>query len=339
MSSFIEFRYKPQLIILFAMFFAMLSVSQVAEAKRFGAGKSFGMQKNVAPKNFGQPAQKKAPSQSPSSAQKPAAAGAAGAAGAKASGASKWLGPLAGLAVGGLLAAMIFGDGFEGIQILDILLFALIAFVLFKVFASRARKNQAHQQAYQGSAQESYRQPKESDFKTEDEQEPVVQQRHRAQPNYEATSQSGSIIGADLEDGMGQGVSEKAQFLNEIPAWFDAEQFVEGAKQHFMTLQTAWDRVDLAEIQSYCTPQLFDAMLSELEGVSVGDNRTVVDQLDAEIAAMAVDGDFFVVSIRFSGFIDEDGSGAHAFSEIWHIRRLANDEGNWLVAGIQQSAE
>ena len=60
-------------------------------------------------------------------------------------------------------------------------------------------------------------------------------------------------------------------------------------------------------------------------------------ELDAEIAAMAVDGEYFIVSIRFSGFIQEDAvKGAHAFNEIWHIRRLANDEGNWQVAGIQQ---
>ena len=102
-------------------------------------------------------------------------------------------------------------------------------------------------------------------------------------------------------------------------------------------MQKAWDKVDLAEIESYCTPDLYNSLQQELVGVEAGDNKTLVDELDAEIAAMALDGDYLVVSVRFTGFIQEDSAGAHAFNEIWHIRRLASDEGNWLVAGIQQT--
>ncbi len=308
-------------VFVFTLFFGLFSVSQAVEAKRFGGGKSFGFQKKVAPKNHNQAKQSKAPEQG----QKPLAGQAK-----PASGASKWLGPLAGLAAGGLLAAMIFGDGFEGIQIMDILLFALIAFILFKLFAGRARQTGAHQnanashQAYEPSPQQA------------DHVEPV-QQRQSTQPSYDPTAQSGSIFGADLKEGIGQGLSEDAQFFKEVPDWFDSEQFVEGAKQHFINLQKAWDNVNLAEIESYCTPELYQAIERELVGVQPGDNETRVDSLDAEIAAMAVDGEFFIVSIRFSGFIEEDAHGAHAFNEVWHIRRLANDQGNWMVAGIQQT--
>lgn len=303
--------------------FGLFSVAQVAEAKRFGGGKSFGYNKQVAPKSYNK--QSTAPKAAPAS-----TAPKAGAAGRPASGASKWLGPLAGLAAGGLLAAMIFGDGFEGLQIFDILLFALIAFVLFKLFTRRVRSNS--QQAYQSAyAEQEYRQPEvkrsqANAFRQTQEQAPV-----------NTANNGGSIFGADLEDGVGQGVSDHAQFLNEIPAWFDEAGFVEGAKSHFMALQKAWDNVDLSEIESYCTPELYAALEQELRGVPAGENKTVVDTLDAEIATMAVDGDYFVVSMRFTGFIQEDvAQGAHAFSEIWHIRRLANDEGNWQVAGIQQ---
>jgi predicted lipid-binding transport protein (Tim44 family) len=55
----------------------------------------------------------------------PAAAPTApGRAPAAASGASRWLGPLAGLAAGGLLASMFMGDGFQGMQIMDFLIMA-----------------------------------------------------------------------------------------------------------------------------------------------------------------------------------------------------------------------
>ena len=69
-----------------------------AEAKRFGGGKSFGKQYSTTPK---QPA---ATSQTTTSS--PTSSALAGK-----SGASRWLGPLAGLAAGGLLASLLFGDG------------------------------------------------------------------------------------------------------------------------------------------------------------------------------------------------------------------------------------
>lgn len=314
-------RFKSVAVIMLSLFFTLMSVSNVAEAKRFGMGKSFGFSKQIAPKQYSTP--KAAPAKSAKS---------AGTAGRPASGASKWLGPLAGLAAGGLLAAMLFGDGFDGISFFDILMFALIAFVLFKLFA---RKKQGHAQGHYQSAYDGNQSHSQSGMESQHQA-----YRQSQQPIHESAtpSSSGSIIGADLDDGMGQGVSGNAQFLSEIPAWFDEQGFVEGAKSHFVTLQKAWDNVDLSEIESYCTPELFSELQQELRGVQAGDNQTVVDTLDAEIAAMAVDGEFFIVSVRFTGFIQEDAvKGAHAFNEIWHIRRLAKDEGNWLVAGIQQT--
>jgi hypothetical protein len=61
---------------------------------------------------------------------------------AAASGASRWLGPLAGLAAGGLLASMFMGDGFQGMQIMDFLIMALIAFLVFRFIAARRRQQQ-----------------------------------------------------------------------------------------------------------------------------------------------------------------------------------------------------
>jgi predicted lipid-binding transport protein (Tim44 family) len=323
--SLLNLSFKPSFVVLFTLMFGLLSVSYVAEAKRFGGGKSFGYNKQVAPKSYNT-----APKAKPA---KPAAVGTTS---KPVSGASKWLGPLAGLAAGGLLAAMIFGDGFEGLQFFDILLFALIAFVLFKLF-SRKVQNKT-QSAYQGASEHQYSEVNAQ----KNAQNHVYRQTHNEaltnQSSNNSTNLTGSIFGADLDEGVGQGVSENAQFLSEIPAWFDEQGFVEGAKSHFMALQKAWDNVDLSEIESYCTPELFAALQKELRGVKAGDNHTVVDTLNAEIAAMAIDGDYFIVSIRFSGFIQEDAvQGAHAFNEIWHIRRLANDEGDWQVAGIQQA--
>ncbi|MDN5754120.1 MAG: Tim44 domain-containing protein, partial [Nitrosospira sp.] len=89
-----------------------------AEAKRFGGGKSIGKQREAV---SSQAASKPAPG----STAAPASAAAGG---------SKWMGPLAGLAAGGLLAALFMGGAFEGINMMDVLMLAaLMAAVFFVV--------------------------------------------------------------------------------------------------------------------------------------------------------------------------------------------------------------
>lgn len=305
---------------------------QAAEAKRFGSGSSLGMQKQMAPKQFGNKKEaSSAPSRSPTAAPASAAAAAQG---AKQSGASKWLGPLAGLAAGGLLAAMLFGDGFEDFAMMDFLMIALIALLVFFVFkkmrAAKAQNHQALAGAHNANGASGY------DSAYRSQAEPVVESDNRMQPResnqtVEAydPSAGGSLIGS--------GVSDDALVVNDKPSWFDEAGFVEQAKTHFVAVQKAWDASDAEEIRSYCTPELFAAIGAEMAGMKPGENYTEVDSLETETAAMAIDGNYFVVSVRFSGFIKEGrDQDAHAFSEIWHIRRLVSDSGDWQIAGIQQ---
>jgi predicted lipid-binding transport protein (Tim44 family) len=313
---------KPSFLALLTVFFTLFSVAQVAEAKRFGGGSSFGYSKSVAPKSFNT-APKAAPKAAPTTGSRSATPARAG-----------MMGMMGGLLAGGLLASLFMGDGFEGIQLMDILLMALVAFGLMKLFSFYMRQKQgqtpsAYTSEYQ---QDNYRPTETSDSS-------AYQREARPETPAYHPNADGSIFGSDLEGGMGQGVSDDAHHLTEAPTWFNAEEFVEGAKGHFASLQKAWDDADLAEMESYCSPELFAALQQEMAGMQAGDNHTVIDTLNAELADMAIDGDYFIASIRFTGFIQEDATeGAHAFNEIWHIRRLANDEGTWQVAGIQQNA-
>src|SRR5690242_9810050 len=85
-----------------------------AEAKRFGGGQSIGKQReSISPQSA--PKQAQAPSAAP------APAG------------SKWMGPLAGLAAGGLLAALFMGGAFEGIKMMDVLMLAALMAAIFFV--------------------------------------------------------------------------------------------------------------------------------------------------------------------------------------------------------------
>lgn len=297
---------KKTLVIMLTMF-SFLAFAQVAEAKRFGFGGSYGYSKKIAPKQYGnRPASPsyQQPKQSSPYGKRPT------------SGASKWLGPLAGFAAGGLLAALLFGDGFQGIQPFDILLFILAAFILISLFKRRQPVPYASREDGMSRQREQYAEEK-------------YQQYFDPMPATPTQSSQGSIIGS--------AIGSDSQPVEAPPAWFDKEGFLANAKHHFVAVQKAWDAQDMSEIRAYCTPELIDALEREMQSVDMSDNHTQVDDLRAEIAELATEGDYFIVSVRFSGFIiEEQGGFAHAFNEIWHIQRLAEGEGDWKIAGIQQ---
>jgi predicted lipid-binding transport protein (Tim44 family) len=293
------------------VFMLGLVAPQAAEAKRFGGGGSFG-------KKYSSPfQQRQQPSKQQQQAQRQQTVAN--------SGTSRFLGPLAGLAAGGLLAWLFFGDGFEGLQIMDLLLFALIAFGLFALFQRFA--------ASQRTARETGQRPgaQAGPFGP-------AQQRTAPSADLQTPNQSGqgSIIGS----GLGLNALHRVT----APDWFRTDRFEESAKSHFVAVQKAWDEADASEIESYCTPGLYQALQDLMREVVPGENHTEVDTLYTEIVDQIFDEaqgeQYFVVSVRFHGFIKEDKAGsAHAFDEIWHIRRLAKGEGNWQIAGIQQTHE
>ncbi len=89
-------------------------VVQDADARRLGGGGSIGKQRTTSPQKQAQP---------------PAPAAAPGA--PAPSGASRWLGPLAGLAAGGLLASLFMGQGAGGAFGSMLMILALVAGAVF----------------------------------------------------------------------------------------------------------------------------------------------------------------------------------------------------------------
>lgn len=262
-----------------------------AEARRLGGGKSLG---RSAPSH----SQSAAPQQrqaTDAQRQNPTAAP------PQRSGASRWLGPLAGLAAGGLLAALLFGDGFEGFQILDFLLLALLAFMAFKLF--RALRGQSA---------------------------PMARTAH-------ATAGGGAHGGFEHQQPPAGGGAEQLQGVHR-PGWFNESEFLKAAKAHFIRLQAAWDQGDMQDIREYTTPELFAELT--LERQSYGGERqfTEVVSLDAELLDLAREGERIVASVRYWGLIrEQQGAEAQPFSEIWHIQRKESEaNANWYVAGIEQ---
>jgi predicted lipid-binding transport protein (Tim44 family) len=124
---------KKFLTLFLAVFIGFALVVHDADARRFGGGSSFGKQRSVTPQSTPQAAPQR-PAQPPAAAPAPTG--------------NRWLGPLAGLAAGGLLAAMFMGHGFDGIKFMDILMIiALIAAVMFIFRALRRPQRQPLQYA------------------------------------------------------------------------------------------------------------------------------------------------------------------------------------------------
>lgn len=282
-----HFVFLTALLVSLGLFFAL--GFQAAEAKRIGGGGSFGQQKN----NFSRQATTpNTPASTPARANAPAAGGA-----------SRWLGPLAGLAAGGLLAAMFFGGAFDGLKPMDfimIALFALGAFMLIRYLRKSAR-----------TAQPAYA---------------------RATANHvpEYTQHAPEMGGTAA-------VQTPPASLTDAPAWFSEHSFLDGAKKHFTNLQSAWDANDLKTMQEYFTPELFLELARERARIGDENNVTDVQSLDAQLLDLSREGDFVVASVLFQGMVRENYGQPEPIAEIWHVRHLANSaEGDWLIAGIQQ---
>ncbi|AZC21652.1 MULTISPECIES: Tim44 domain-containing protein [Pseudomonas] len=276
-----------------------LTMSLDANAKRFGGGKSAG----AAPTHQTRQAAPSAPG-APAAAATAGAAGAAGAA-AKAGGASRWLGPLAGIAAGGLLASMFMGGGFQGMQIFDILIMAVIAFVIFRFIAARRRKQQ-EQFAPAGHA---------------------PMQREAFQPQAPA---GGSIFGGSA--------APAARPVINAPAWFNEERFVEAARNHFQSLQQHWDANEMDKIAEFVTPQMLQFLKQERADLGDGFQSTYIDNLQVQLEGVDDRADKTIATLTFSGVSKTSRfDQGEAFSESWNMERAQGDNQPWLVAGIRQN--
>lgn len=269
----------------------MLSVSLFAanaDAKRFGGGKSFGKQRE----SISQPAPNRTPAAAPAAAAPAAPAG------------NKWLGPLAGLAAGGLLASLFMGHGFDGLKGMDILLMLGLAAAAFFVFRAMRRKAAMPQATAYTAHGQSIQVPM-------------------------------PVSNADLP--MSGAAAQPV--MSSRPDWFDDAAFIRDAKAHFIRLQAAYDVADLNDIREYTTPEVFAEISLQLQERGSVAQQTDVTLLNADMLNVVTEGNMVIASVRFHGLIREEANAPAApFDEIWHIQKSASDRSApWFVAGIQQA--
>jgi predicted lipid-binding transport protein (Tim44 family) len=279
---------------------AMLSFGLAAfdvEAKRFGGGKSIGKQREAV-----------SPQAAPKSAQPPAAAPASGAAGG-----SKWMGPLAGLAAGGLLAALFMGGAFEGINMMDVLMLAALMAAIFFVVRMLRRPRQeqsARPMQFSGAGPASG---------------------NHGVPPMPAPA-------AAMENTENAKASSADSSRTNIPADFKVEPFLRNAKTSFIRLQAANDAADINDIREYTTPEMFAEISMQISERGNQPQKTEVVGINADLLEVVTENDLAIASVRFNGQLRETPDALpETFDEIWHVQKnLKDPESVWLLAGIQQ---
>ena len=271
------------LLIFFSLFlFTSLTLAPFdAEARRMGGGKSFGVQRSAPAQRQVAPRQQNTP---------PAATPQK----------RSWLGPIAGLAAGLGLAALMshFGLGAEFANILLIALAIMVAWMAFRYFT-----------------------------------------RNKSPGGLQYANANPLPMKAPTQfDARGMGAySAAAPMSNELPAGFDEEAFVREAKINFIRMQTANDAGNIDDIRAFTTPELFAEIRMQLAERGEAKQVTDVVKLNAEVVECAEENNQLIASVRFHGLITEDNSVAAPFDETWHLVKPASGTGGWLVAGIQQN--
>ncbi len=123
-------------------------------------------------------------------------------------------------------------------------------------------------------------------------------------------------------------------------AGFDAEAFLESSRTHFVRLQAAWDRGDIAALRAMMTAEMLaqvQPQLAERErqaGAAASQSEVVM--LEAKLLGVEEQADEYLASVEFSGLIrDEPAAGPNPFREVWNITRPRIGGEGWLVAGVQ----
>ncbi len=285
-------------LVLFVAVIGFGMMSQEAEARRFGGGRSSGISRDSSVmQRSALPAKPAAPSQATTPAPAPAPAAPAR------PGMGRWLGPLAGLAAGIGLASLFSHMGMGGGMgdMLALIALAMAALFLVRWFMSRRQAGTGMQYAGAENAVDS---------------------------RFEVIRQ----IPASAPIAIGNSAADV-----QAPADFDVEGFLRQAKLNFVRLQAANDRGDMDDIRQFTSPEMFAEVQLDYQDRSRNTQQTDVIELKADLLDVTAEATRHIASVRFHGLLREQKDAApETFSEVWHLSK-PNDEGrNWIVVGIQQ---
>lgn len=135
---------------------------------------------------------------------------------------------------------------------------------------------------------------------------------------------------------IGSAIGAQALQAARIPADFDVAGFVRNAKVQFIRLQASNDAGNLDDIREFTSPEMFAEIQMDIRERQGAAQDTRVLDLNAEVLEVAEEGPRYVVSVLFTGRVQEDGAAPEDINEVWHLTKPMTGQGGWVLAGIQQ---
>jgi len=307
-------------ILFLAAFAALtLALSDLADAGRMGGGRSFGAQRQSVPPSKSPPPAGNAAAQ-PTAPASPAAtppASTPSAPAAAPSGPSRWLGPIAGIAAGLGLAALLshFGlsEGFGSLLLLGLIVAGGV--FVFRMLMARRESAKPWLQYANTSDRDNVRAGYEGEPRAVWSDTPTVE------PGLKPAGDAPF------------GVTRKP-----LPEGFDAKGFATEAKRQFIRLQGSYDTGDRETLSAVMTSDMYAEIGRELDARGPHQPTEIVT-LDADVLEATTEGDKHWASVRFTGVVREDGEPvSKSIDEVWNLTKPVRGTSGWLLAGITQLA-
>ncbi len=278
----------------------MLLAHDVAEAAKFGGGRSFGGRSSYqrsAPAPTRTFNQQQATSQPRKDIGQPGVSPLGGRGGL-----------LGGLLMGGLIGSMFFGagHGIGGPGLLDMLLIFFGISLLMRFLRSRRERGAAYPRSDRSA------------------------DAHAGEGVHQYSSQhawGGGMSTAQAEEPTAP----------PCPPGFDVDGFLQGAKTIYTRLQTAWDARDLNDIRQFTSDAVFTEISRQAEEDPTPGKTEILLVTAHLVEAREVDDDI-VATVLYDVMLRETGDGvARQDRELWHFSRPRSEADSfWKLEGIQQ---
>ncbi|WP_027185810.1 TIM44-like domain-containing protein [Desulfovibrio inopinatus] len=275
-------------------------------------------------------------------------------------------GMLGSLLAGSFIGSWLSGGEFTGISIVDIVVAALVIFLLFKLFSRKRpqppespyettdhiQENTTHEEKH--SPPHSPQQPSQNvspplDPEKEADREGLETAYRVAESMWqhlETPQKRRPEDGTQMPAGFGseqETTYDAHQSQTSINATgvkgFDEDDFLRGAKLFYAKLQEAWDRRNLEDIRPYTTNEVFQE-LSQQAKQDPKPGQTDVLLVKAKLINLEQKDGETQCAVQYDAMLREDPTqeATSNVKEIWHFVRSESAPGAlWLLAGIEQA--
>lgn len=224
-----------------------------------------------------------------------------------------------GLLAGSLLGSLFMGHGFAGGGgLLDIVIIGLVIYFVVRFLRRRRDASSSAQNPYMGR----------SDADS-------------TNPTYGNTGQPYAGTGSAWDNLRSAGAAGARNYdepqSDSIPADFDREEFLRGAKMAYVRMQESWDKRDLDDIAQFATPAVMDVLRAQLAEEPTP-TTTELLMVNASLMEVRNEGDKQRAAVFFDVLMREDPNAAQPeqVREVWHFVRPLDGSESWRLDGIQQ---